>query len=123
MAKYIITLGSNTPDKRERVAKALEQLNEWMTIVASTPVYSSPDAYHAGHPPYANAIVVAEATEESEVELDNLFKAYEKTEGRDRRNPEVPIDMDIVVKNTTILRPRDYSAPYFLLGLSLLSRN
>lgn len=123
MAHYIITLGSNTPDKNERVAKGIRWLEGCLNVISSTPVYSSPDAYHSSHPPYANAIVVAEAEDDADVRLDLLFKAYELSEGRDRSNQAVPIDMDIVVRDSEILRPRDYSAPYFLLGLPLLSRN
>lgn len=123
MAKYIITLGSNTPDKNERVAAAILRLKEWVDVVSSTPVYSSPDAYHDGRPPYANAIVVADGPEKAEEMLDKIFKDYERSQGRDRSSRMVQIDIDIVVRDTTILRPRDYSAPYFLLGLPLLSAN
>lgn len=120
MANYIITIGSNTPDKNERVAKAIEWIKECMTVISATPVYSSPDAYHTSRPQYANAIVVIQAADGAEEMLDQLFKAYEFGEGRLRGTQDVPIDIDVVVRDSDILRPRDYTAPYFLLGLPQL---
>lgn len=120
MPLYIVTLGSNTPDKEERVADAIEWLASILTVEAKTRVYSSPDAYHTGRPPYANAIVIGESATDAS-HLDQLFKEYEMKQGRDRQTTAVPIDIDIVACDSLILRPRDYTAPYFLKGLSYLS--
>lgn len=121
MSRYIITLGSNVDDRFENVRAAINWLKATLLVHTSTDVYSSPDAYHSGRPPYANAIVIAEA-EADAPELDRLFKAYELRQGRDRHTSAVPIDIDVVVKDSEILRMRDYTASYFLLGLPLLGR-
>lgn len=120
MSRYIITLGSNVGNRNEMVSAGINWLKETLIVRSSTDVYSSPDAYHAGRPPYANAIVIAEA-ECDAATLDRMFKAYELNQGRDRQTKAVPIDIDVVVKDTEILRLRDYTAPYFLLGLPRLS--
>ena len=47
--------------------------------------------------------------------LTEQTKATEKMLGRDADDREhIPIDIDIVMRDTDILRPREASAPYFI---------
>lgn len=118
---YILTLGSNTADRFERIGQAIDWLDKTFGIASKTAIYSSPDAYHRGRPPYANAIVIVRSGIGTE-ELNRMFKQFEAEQGRDRTTGLVPIDIDIVVADNEILRQRDYNAPYFVMGLPLLTR-
>ena len=54
-------------------------------------------------------------------ELDIILKNYEKEEGRDkqcRQRGEVPIDIDIVIAEETIIKEWDYRQKFFQIGFS-----
>lgn len=120
MPQYIITLGSNTANRNEMVAAGIAWLRKEVEVISATQVYSSPDAYNTNRPPYANAIVIAISSIDP-IGLDQKFKRFEAEMGRDRATTEVPLDIDVVLCDSEILRPRDYQAPYFIVGLPLLS--
>ncbi len=89
-------------------------------IVSRTPVYTTPDAHDPSRPAYSNAIVAITSDIEKK-EIGQLMKGYEVTRGRIAGNSVIPIDLDLVCQDNVVLRSRDYTAPYFVEGLYLLS--
>lgn len=120
MAKYFISLGSNTQQSNIAVESAMKWFPEFATIIARTPVYQTPDIHDASRMPYSNAIAAIECNIPAD-KLNRMLKEYETKHGRVSGSPTVIIDLDLVSMDNTILRQRDYSAPYFLEGLYLLS--
>lgn len=121
MHRYLISIGSNTPNRERRVELAIEVLARKFEMVRSTPVYFTDDAWHPNRPPYSNALVEI-AADLNVSEMETTLKGIETSMGRDRSIREVAIDIDAVVCDGEILRRRDYNAPYFTLGLSLLNQ-
>lgn len=122
MHRYIISIGSNLPTGAEEVEKAISWLETSLGIISATPTYTTPDAFHPDGAPYNNALAIVTTDIESDL-LTQLFKEYEKRRGRKPGCKEIPVDLDPVCRDNEILRPRDYSAPYFLEGLYLLSKS
>lgn len=120
MPRYIISIGSNSPSRHVMVEEALLFLPSLGKVTASSRPYSTPDAYHPDYPPYANAIAIVES-ELAPEPLNLLLKQYEEAHLRDHSSKLVTIDLDLVVCDSEILRPRDFNAPYFVKGLTLLS--
>lgn len=120
MSSYIISIGSNLPTGKEMVTAACTWLGTLGSITSSTGCYTTPDAVHPHGPTYTNAIVCLVSACPAE-KLNLKFKEYERQQGRVKGDPAVPVDLDIVVCDTTPLRPHDLTAPYFLAGLYLLS--
>ena len=97
----IISIGSNVPDKRERVEKACEEL---------------------GQPDYCNAVARFSTTDDYET-LRLFFKTMESDYGRVRHSDAValiPLDIDIVMWDGAVLRQRDMGQEYMRIGLEQL---
>ena len=117
MIKTVLAIGSNCGDRRQHVMDAIKWIEEVSWIEKSSSLYFSPDIKGTGHT-YLNAVVVAEFDGGAD-EFNGLIKEYEKRAGRDaecRKRGLVPIDIDIVISDAEILRPKDYRAEYFLKG-------
>ncbi len=112
-----LSLGSNCGDREGAVAEA----EEWLTAILVGARGS--DAYEtapvgSGTRPYLNAVVLGE-TDLSDCQLNAMLKAYETSHGRDdesRRRGDVPIDIDLVVSDGKVLRPRDFACSFFTIG-------
>lgn len=114
--RAVISLGSNTADKEQKLRQAIEMLG--VKIVQSSGAYDDPIDNNPGHP-YLNLI----AQIETELEHDALrehFKELERRLGRDRLSDTVAIDIDIVVFEDTVMRPTDFARPYFRTGYKLM---
>lgn len=122
MHRYLISIGSNAQDRERRVKLAIEILAQKFEMVCSTAVYSTEDAWHENRPPYSNALVEIYA-DLTASEMVACLKQIETSMGRDRSLQEVAVDIDAVMCDGEILRPRDYNAPYFTLGLTLLNQS
>jgi 2-amino-4-hydroxy-6-hydroxymethyldihydropteridine diphosphokinase len=120
MPRYTISLGSNLPDGDKQVCKAMQWLATEFQLLEATPTYQSDDIKDASAPRYTNAIAVI-ASPLQPAPLTALLKSYETANGRLREiGQPVAIDLDLVTCDAAILRPRDYTAPYFRQGLPLL---
>jgi hypothetical protein len=139
MPRYTISLGSNLPDGNKQVSKAMQWLATEFQLLEATPTYQSDDIKDASAPRYTNAIAVI-ASPLQPAPLTALLKSYETANGRLRPASPTPppasaaasstskeksfhpvaIDLDLVTCDAAILRPRDYTAPYFRQGLPLL---
>lgn len=117
MSRAVIGIGSNTPDRTERVAAAIG----WLGSVFSEGFHSSAYVTRAlnGHDPdYLNAVMSVESDRPMD-EVNAMLKDYERTSGRtavSKLHGEVPIDLDIVVWDGRIVRPKDFGYRYFLQG-------
>lgn len=120
-----ISLGSNTPDCRERLSRAYAWLSTLCTVKAySGPYLSEPEGERARRHGacYLNAVAVIES-DLGAADFQRLAKEYEFSEGRDgecRRCGTVPIDIDVVLAGDAVLRQRDFTSLYFRRGLALL---
>ena len=119
----IISIGSNVPDKKERVAKACEELRNRFYSFQISSIYTTPAVGRcAGQPDYCNAVARFSTADDYET-LRLFFKEMESDYGRVRRSDTValiPLDIDIVVWDGTVLRQRDMGQEYMRIGLEQL---
>ena len=115
MVQVVLSIGSNLD--RNYVVSAIN----WLRNIISNPrfsgIYTTPSIHGTGDP-YVNAVVIGK-TRKSFEELNQLLKDYEKEQGRDNEARErgiVPIDIDIVIWNAEVVRPRDYCQKFFQIG-------
>ena len=119
--RVLIGIGSNTTDGAANVARAAEALRAFAEPVGWSGVYATEPLSGKGAP-YSNAVAVV-ATFLSLDELELRLKRYEKENGRDaeaRSRGEVSVDLDLVAYGHTILRPEEFTRPYFIKGLDRL---
>ena len=122
MAKALLSLGANTPDKRQRLADAMTTIAQIAHIEAETPIYETPAEGSVATLPYANALLLIETSAEYE-ELRATFKEWERNAGRtpeSKAQGVIPLDIDIVVWNEQIIKERDMEFEYMKLGMKLL---
>lgn len=115
-----LCLGSNCSPRF--VEEAIEWLGHHIHGVRSSGLYRTMPLKGYGEP-YCNA-VVAGSTEMTEMQCTRLFKQYELDSGRDsacRAAGKVPIDIDIVIWNGSVVRERDYTQDYFKIGYARLN--
>ena len=123
MAIALISLGANTPDKSERIARCIETIGNMAHITALTPIYETPAEGSIAAAPYANALVEIETNAQYE-ELRTTFKQWEQQAGR---TPEsklqgiIPLDVDIILWDKHIIKERDMQYDYMKKGLELLT--
>lgn len=118
---YILSIGTNEEPREERLQSALTWLSEMSDeCYCSTPYVTAPIGADAGNERkhYLNAVAVIHS-DLGETELDARFKEYEISAGRTpkkRADRIVPIDIDIVIADDKIVRPKDFSRYYFRQG-------
>jgi len=119
--KYVISIGSNDVDAVRRVLLAIDYLRSVLKDFRQSSVYSTPSTKCDGTY-YKNAVVAGKSSLTIE-EISSLCKAYEHREGRVRKpDANVVIDLDVVMCDDDILRPRDAAQEYFTIGFGELSR-
>ena len=114
---YYLGLGSNDGDRELHLQNGLNYLAEICDNVYTSTHYASP-ALHQGDVHYLNSVAVVEFAGDKS-ELDILLKKCERLEGRDeaaRAEGRVPLDMDIVIANGEIIRPKDFARYFFRRG-------
>lgn len=111
-----ISLGSNVPDARRRIAEACEKLKLILNEQTASEPYVTP-ALGQPAPDYTNCVVCGK-TALTINEIEQFCKQTEAELGR-RRLPGkklVEIDLDLVVVGSSILRPTDFNHSYFRRG-------
>lgn len=117
----LFCIGSNCGDRELNVASALDWLSGLIGEFRHSLIYATPDC-HGGQREYMNAVALG-TTELNPDELDCLCKEFELSKGRDaaaRKAGDVPVDLDLVVYDGTILRKRDYDSEFFLKGFRMI---
>lgn len=120
-AEVVLSFGSNVPDGRCRVERALRYVSEFVADMRASEIYSTPSVSGDGSI-YLNAVATG-YIDCGSGRLTALLKEYELKCGRDtssRLRGEVPIDIDVVIFDGRILRPKDASREYFKIGYQRL---
>ncbi len=115
--RYYLGLGSNDGDREQHLLNALNYLAEICDNFYSSTPYESP-ALHKGKVHYLNSVAIVDFSGSME-ELNQKLKDFEVLEGRDepaRAEGRVPIDIDIVIADAEIIRPKDYACFFFKRG-------
>jgi 2-amino-4-hydroxy-6-hydroxymethyldihydropteridine diphosphokinase len=120
-----LSLGSNlepTAECERHLQAAHAELATYITELQCSSIYTTPAEGHA-HGTYANSVVRGFTTM-SEEELETALKALERAHGRtpaDKLVGRVPLDLDIIRWNESIVRPRNWQMNYMQSGLKELS--
>lgn len=117
----ILSIGSNCGDRYSNVSEGIVWLSKILSGIRSSTIYATPDC-HGGNREYLNA-VVAGKTHNTPEEINNLCKEFEKSCGRNesmRQIGYVPVDIDLVIYDDTILRPNDFKRDFFKIGYGMI---
>lgn len=119
----VISLGSNYLNRIQNIELCLEWLSNHkdVKLLSHSSIYET-SAINGSGVLYMNAVAVVTTTLPS-ASLDALFKEYEYKMGRDdncRIRGCVPIDIDIVIWDGTVLRIKDRNCAFFIKGYNEL---
>lgn len=120
--RVVLSIGSNVADGTDHVIRAIATLRELLTDCRDSGAYTTPALCGDGTT-YVNAVFIGNYSGDIAT-LNTLCKTLEHTHGRDseaRRQRRVPLDLDIVMSDGEILRPKDYDCAYFRQGYSRLT--
>ncbi len=112
-----IGLGSNTEDREFQITQAIEHLCGYFHRCAVSSVYES-EAFNGVDKPYYNAVLHG-YTNHSYEDVIKFLKAWEEECGRTQlQNMEgnIVIDLDLVIWDSRIKRPRDFERHDFNKG-------
>lgn len=112
-----IGLGSNTPDREYQISQAIEHICGYLNKCAVSSVYES-EAFNGKDAPYMNAVIHGYTAHDHE-SVVKFLKDWESQCGRTRTDTFegiIPIDLDLVIWNEHIKRPKDFERHYFNRG-------
>lgn len=112
-----IGLGSNTDDREYQITQAIEFLLGTLTKCSVSSVYES-EAFNGKDKPYLNAVVHGYSSYNYEDTIKAL-KTWEAYHGRTQVatfEGIIPIDLDLVIWDSRIMRPKDFERHYFNQG-------
>ena len=121
MNNVILSLGSNSHDSNEQMRRCIHWLQNTLQVTAKSTVYRTA-ATNGKDADYTNA-VVAVGTSMPIDQLNGLMKQYERECGRTPQSKSlgsIPIDIDVVIFNNQVIRPKDFAQPYFTIGYQQL---
>ncbi|MCI6894520.1 MAG: 2-amino-4-hydroxy-6-hydroxymethyldihydropteridine diphosphokinase [Bacteroidales bacterium] len=121
MNNVILSLGSNSHDSNEQMRRCIHWLQNTLQVTAKSTVYRTA-ATNGKDTDYTNA-VVAVCTPMPIDQLNGLMKQYERECGRTPQSKSlgsIPIDIDVVIFNNQVIRPKDFAQPYFTIGYQQL---
>ena len=117
---FFISLGTNVVNGRTLLRQALRSLAAQFPLRRVSTVTSSP-ALNPAHPSYLNAVASFDNPEGLTADVINSrLKEIEKALLRCPCPASgcVAIDLDLVILDGCVLRPKDYERPYFALPYS-----
>lgn len=115
LKRYFISIGSTLLESEENIRKYIT--DEWKDAEFSS-FYTTEDIHGSGIV-YLNSVVKIQDQRPAD-EINSICKEIETKAGRIKGNPEIALDLDVVVQNRTILREKDYHQPYFQKGYKQL---
>ncbi len=125
--KVTLSLGSNCGNRRALLSGAVEWLEGRLGGMEVSDFYETPALAdkegRCTHPTYLNAVVRGVYYGNGPLALQTEAKQYEEAAGRDaaaRVRGCVPIDIDVVISDGTVLRERDATSRFFTIGLNQL---
>lgn len=121
--KYVISVGSNISTAKEMVENGLRRLKTLLSDSHCSSIYSTPSVSRGDDSTYFNA-VIAGVSRLSLVDLSHKCKKLELEMGRchDSACKDVAVDIDIVVADGEIVRPKDFNRDYFHIGFNQLCK-
>ena len=122
MNRAVIGLGSNVKNALALLDACCREIASVAVSVRFSPCYETPAVGAVPSPDYCNCVGIVE-TEWDYDQLYRCFKDMEKAAGRtpeQKLRGEVPLDIDIVVWNDEVKRPRDMEQDYMQIGLARL---
>lgn len=117
MNSCTIGLGSNTPDRQYQIEQVIEYLLGVLQRPSASAVYES-EAFNGKDKPYLNAVVHGYTSHDKD-SMIKMLKKWEADHGRtmeDTLSGVIKIDLDLVIWNEHILRPKDFERHYFNRG-------
>ena len=128
--KVTLSLGSNCGNRCALLSRAIEWLEGRLGAIETSDFYETPALAdkegRCTHPTYMNAVVRGVYYGDGPVALQTEAKQYEEIMGRDaaaRARGCVPIDIDVVISDGTVLRERDAGSRFFTIGLEQLDND
>lgn len=123
--RAIITIGSNY-EAEHNVPYVLSRLGASLSIVAQTqPMLTEPIDFPYDSCQFVNVVLLATTTEslaQVNKALKHLEEACGRTPARRKAHPEqVPMDIDLIIWDDEVCKPRDLQRPYVIEGLTQLS--
>ena len=116
--RAVICLGSNSPNRAEMIRRAISKVEaEYPSGIAVSHIYETP-AIDGVSPSYSNAVMMFDSPcdyEQTQLQL----KCIEREMGRTAQSKAtgiVEIDLDVVMFNGTVMRPKDFNRNYFQIG-------
>ena len=117
----VFSIGSNYGDRFANVTYGLNWLSNFLTHFKCSTIYATPDC-HGGSREYLNAVAYG-VTDISPQQIETICKKIELECGRDesmRNLGNVPLDIDLVVYESQILRPKDFNCAFFKIGYDMI---
>lgn len=119
-----ISIGSNSPDRAANMTAAIDALSRRFDTFVCSEIYQTPCCNGIGAD-YLNAVARV-VTDMPQNVMEKLFKQMETDSGRTddpaTRRIIVPLDIDLVVYDGRVIRPRDFGRQYFTKGyLSIMN--
>lgn len=118
----VICLGSNVPDRFNRLQDAMAHLRQWCRILSVSDYYEAPDDSGIGAP-YVNVVLSCVPLTDMP-QLAGHLKQLERSFGRNDRSKisgVMPLDADIVIWKGEIVDSHEFSRPYFTRGYDSLT--
>mgnify|MGYP004442647065 FL=1 len=116
--RAVICLGSNIPNRAEMIRLAISKVEaEYPSGIAVSHIYETP-AIDGVSPNYSNAVMMLDSTHDYE-QTQLQLKCIEREMGRTAQSKAtgiVEIDLDVVMFNGTVMRPKDFNRNYFQIG-------
>ena len=119
---FYIGIGSNIACGDRQIARAFSFLKSEFSGVRCSDVYTTDSVSRGDDSVYFNAVAECRGNMSAE-EVGGLCKRFERESGRthDAGSREVVIDLDPVIVNDIVLRSKDASRSYFLIGYRQLT--
>ncbi|WP_234394761.1 2-amino-4-hydroxy-6-hydroxymethyldihydropteridine diphosphokinase [Porphyromonas cangingivalis] len=117
---YYLSIGTDQSESKH-LATLRRLITETWPEGEMCDFYSTPDATGKTSKIYANTVLRIESPITA-TELSTVAKSLEARMGRTKGSTDVPLDIDIVVQDGNILRPKDYGQEYFRRGYELLRK-
>lgn len=124
MSNAIIGLASNRKEGEEILHQTIEKLSRDFRSARFSNCYLTDPVGSCSKRMYWNCTGIIETNLDLDT-LKNSFKTMEREAGRmpdSKQTGDIPLDIDIVVWNNYVVRPRDWEQPYFQTGLKQLKQ-
>lgn len=113
----ILSIGSNMGDRHSNLRNAIQWLQSISDTIRCSDIYEMP-AINGRDNAYLNAVLEIGSSHDLS-HLTSLIKEYEARCGRtplSKQSGQISIDIDIIIWNGHMVRPREFSFEFFSKG-------